>query len=128
MLAGMLIIIVCLLVGVFVTYFVESHESITIFIVFAHVFGYSISLGPICMLYAVEALESIRLVVIVYWGLNIPITLFSDVLIESAGVSIMFLIFAICSIISIVFFYFYLIETKDYSKKTIREMIEGNKI
>jgi len=63
------------------TYLFEDHERITVILIFTHVLGYSMSLGPLLMLYAVEALPSLQLVIIVYWGLVAIITLISDFLI-----------------------------------------------
>jgi MFS family permease len=53
MLVGMAIVSITLLAGFFITFLVDEHESITIFIIFAYVLGYSISMGPICLMYAV---------------------------------------------------------------------------
>lgn len=53
MLTGMTIIFLSLFTGAIVTNLVEDHESITVFVVFMHVLGFSVSLGPITMLYAV---------------------------------------------------------------------------
>jgi MFS family permease len=53
MLLGLAVLTIALLTGFFVTQFIDEHEGITVFIVFVHVLGYSISIGPICMMYAV---------------------------------------------------------------------------
>lgn len=53
MLIGMAIVCVTLLAGFFITFFIGEHENITVFVIFAHVLGYSISMGPICLMYAV---------------------------------------------------------------------------
>lgn len=53
MLIGLAIVCVSLFAGFFITFFIDEHESITVFIIFAHVLGYSISMGPICLMYAV---------------------------------------------------------------------------
>jgi hypothetical protein len=78
------------------------------------------------MLYAVEALESLQLVIIVYWGLVTLVTSFSDFLIEQMEIAYMFLIFGIASLLCLVFMYFNLIETRNVSRKKVREMIEGD--
>lgn len=104
MLSGLGVIISSLLIGFIITLFIEEHENYTIFVIFTHNLGYSISLGPICMLYAVEALENIQLVLCVNWGLTVLITLISDLFIESIEIYILFGVFAIGSIISFIFF------------------------
>lgn len=53
MLLGMAIVCATLLAGFFITFFIDEHEFITVIVIFAHVFGYSISMGPICLMYAV---------------------------------------------------------------------------
>ncbi len=53
MLIGQTIIVISLLVCAIVTLAVERHEIITIICIFIYFFGYSISLGPLFMLYAI---------------------------------------------------------------------------
>jgi predicted permease len=53
MLIGMGIVCASLFAGFFITFFINEHESITVLVIFGHVFGYSISMGPICLMYAV---------------------------------------------------------------------------
>lgn len=120
MLSGLGIVIASLLIGLIITIFIEEHENYTIFVIFTHNLGYSISLGPICMLYAVEALENIQIVLSVNWGLSIVITLISDLFIESIEIYVLFGVFAFGSIISFVFFAKFMVESKDTSRKLIR--------
>jgi hypothetical protein len=68
------------------------------------------------------------LVLITNWGLYTLITLVGDYLIESAGLSTMFLIFGLSSIFSFGFFYLYMVETKNTPRKKIWENIEGIKV
>jgi MFS transporter, SP family, xylose:H+ symportor len=128
MLVGMGVLTVALIIGFFVTQFIEEHERITVLVVFLHVLGYSVSLGPICMMYAVEALEDISIVIIVNWGLYSFITLAGDYLIESIGLPVLFLTFGVSSIFCFWYFYFYMVETKNTTRKKIWENIEGIKI
>ena len=65
---------------------------------------------------------------IVNWGLYTIITLVSEYLIESVGLSFMFLTFGLCSALSLWFFYVYMVETMNTSRKKIWESIEGIKV
>jgi hypothetical protein len=127
MLIGHGIVVAALFCGFFIAFFIDEHESITVLVIFLHVLGFSISLGPILMLYSVEALTSIRLVIIVYWGLVTVVTLVSDVLIERMEIEYIFLLFGVCSVFCYVLLYLRMIETKDVPRKKIRELIEGTK-
>jgi MFS family permease len=53
MLCGMGIVLISLLLGFLITFLVDEHESYTVWIIFLHIFGYSISIGPLCFTYAV---------------------------------------------------------------------------
>lgn len=55
------------------------------------------------------------------------VTLTSDFLIEGAALA-MFVIFGIWSLLSFVFLFLKMVETKGNSRKQVREMIEGTKI
>lgn len=61
------------------------------------------------MMYAVEALESVSLVIMVNWGLYSIISLAGDYFIESIGLPALFLTFAIGSLLSGMFFYIYMV-------------------
>ena len=120
MLSGLGVIIISLLIGLIITFFIEEHENYTIFVIFTHSIGYSISLGPICMLYAVEALENIQIVLCVNQGLTIVITLISDMFIQSIEIYVLFAVFAVGSILSFIFFAKFMVQSKDTSRKMIR--------
>lgn len=126
MIIGQTIIVVSLLACVLVTLLVDKHEIITTAILFVYILGYSISIGPLFMMYAVETLSNIQLVIQVYWGLMILLTLTTDILIETIGLPIMFGIFFICSLLSLKFFHKKMIETKDVPKKEIKSLLEKN--
>ena len=53
MLFGMVIILVALLLGFLITFFIDEHESYTVWVIFLHTFGFSVSIGPLCFTYAV---------------------------------------------------------------------------
>jgi MFS family permease len=117
MLCGQVIIVLSLLATTILTVLVEKHELVTTCMIFVYVLGYSISLGPLLMLYAVEALLSIQMILKIYWGLMIVFTLTTDLLIEEVSVTIMFGVFFGFSLISFLFFRKKMVETKDVPKK-----------
>ena len=51
----------------------DSEKYITI-VVFIHIIGFSLSLGPVSMLYVAEMMENITLVVITVWILTILVS------------------------------------------------------
>lgn len=127
MLIGMTIILISLLSGFFISFLVDEHEAYTVWIIFFHVLGYSISIGPLCFIYAVEILENINIFLITYWGFGIITSLSFDFLIEyknGDGVPFMFCIYFIGSLLCFIFFYKKMIETKSVPKKKIYELIE----
>lgn len=81
MLIGQSIIVVSLLGCALITLTVEKHEFITISLIFLYFLGYSISLGPLFMLYAIETYSDLGLIVKVYWGFMVLLTFITDYLI-----------------------------------------------
>ena len=128
MLIGQAIVALSLLCCTFLTIFVTKHETLTTIFVIIYIFGYSISLGPMFMMYAIEALLNVQLILKIFWGLMIILTLSTDILVERISVSFMFGIFFVCSFISFIFFYCKIVETKDIPKKEIKERIRNSEI
>ena len=120
MLIGQAIVAVSLLCCVVLTIFVTKHEILTTVFVIIYIFGYSISLGPMFMMYAIEALLNMQLILKIYWGLMVLFTLSTNILIERISISVMFGIFFVCSLISFIFFYCKIVETKNIPKKEIK--------
>ena len=54
----------------------DSEKYITI-VVFIHIIGFSLSLGPVSMLYVAEMMENITLVVITVWILTLFVSMVS---------------------------------------------------
>lgn len=78
------------------------------------------------MMYAVETLSNLQLIIQIYWGLMIVLTLTIDLLIEEVNIPIMFGIFFICSCACLRFFQKKMVETKGVPKKEIKSLIEKN--
>lgn len=126
MLIGQTIIVVSLLACIVTTMLIERHEIITTVFIFVYMLGYSISIGPLFMMYAVETLSNLQLIIQIYWGLMIAVTLTVDLLIEEVSIPIMFGIFFISSALCLRFFHKKMIETKGVPKKEIKSLIEKN--
>jgi len=128
MLIGQAITVVALFLGFFVDVISKGSENTMIGVIFLHVLGCSISSGPICMLYAVEALQNLQPVILMIWSLSLIVTIVSDFMIDDLGIGIAFLIFGLLSTVCWILLYQRMYETKDRPRKEIWEMIEGGKI
>jgi hypothetical protein len=82
MLLGMTLVSLFLFLGSISTLFVENHQQITVVLLFLYFIAYSISLGPLFMIYAVEALLDLGLVLKTSWGIMAILTIFTQILIE----------------------------------------------
>lgn len=82
MLIGQGIIVLSLLFCGVVTLAIEKHEIVVTSAIFLYTFGYSISLGPLFMMYAIETLANLTMVVGVYWGMMVAFSFSTDYLIE----------------------------------------------
>lgn len=126
MLIGQSIIVVSLFACMISTMLVERHEILTTVFIFVYMFGYSISVGPLFMMYAVETLSNLQLIIQIYWGLMIVVTLTIDLLIEEVSIPIMFGMFFLSSALCLKFFHKKMVETKGVPKKEIKSLIEKN--
>lgn len=124
MLIGEIIIVASLLACLLMTMLVERHEILTTAFIFVYMLGYSISIGPLFMIYAVETMSNLQIVIQTYWGLMVVLTLTTDLLIEEVGLPIMFGIFFVGSALCLRYFQQKMIETKGVPKKEIKSLIE----
>ena len=117
MLIGQAIIVLSLLFCGVVSLAIEKHEAIITFAIFFYTMGYSISLGPLFMMYAIESFADLTVVIAAYWGVMVIFTFTTDFLIEEMDISLMFFIFFACSALSLAYFCRRMVETKGASKK-----------
>lgn len=68
MLVGLTIVVGSLFSAFLATDVLNLSSGIVVFFVFMHIFGFSISLGPICCLYASEIMQDIGFVLIMMWS------------------------------------------------------------
>ena len=125
MLVGQALVILALIGGFFSTLLVHNHETITTGLIYLNVLGYSVSLGPILMLYAAEALKGIQPVLFIYWLLSTFLTLISDLLIEAANGSLLFLIFTVFSVATWVYLFLRMPESKSTPRNRLWKLVEG---
>jgi hypothetical protein len=105
MLAGEIIIVLSLIGAYIATDLLSLSPNFVVYFVFAHIFGFSISLGPIGCLYASEIMKDISLVVILIWCLTLLVAMVSDMMIGSLGIGKTFLIFGIISFVCLVYYW-----------------------
>lgn len=82
MLVGMSIMVFSLFAAYFATDVFSMASGIIVFFIFLHIFGFSISLGPICGLYASEIMQDISLVIILMWIETLVVAMLSDMMIK----------------------------------------------
>jgi hypothetical protein len=66
-----------LLSGYLFSILLEDSEIYITIVVFIHIIGFSLSLGPVSFLYIAEMMENLTLVVIVVWVLTLFVSMVS---------------------------------------------------
>lgn len=105
MLIGYSIVVCCLISAFIATDILNMGSNVVVFLVFMHIFGFSISLGPICCLYASEIMADISLVIILMWSETLLVAMFSDFMITRLGIGKTFLIFGVASLGCLIYFW-----------------------
>ena len=99
-------IIVFSLIGSYVALDIFNLGSnVIVLFVFLHILGFSISLGPISVLYVSEIMQDISIMIILLWVLTLIVSLISDFMINQLGISKTFLIFGIISLLCLIYLY-----------------------
>jgi major inositol transporter-like SP family MFS transporter len=91
-----------------------SQQMFVIFLIFMYLISFQLSLGPIIWLYNAEILpeKGCVLATLANWSGVIVIAFFFPILVGSFGISICYVIFAICCFAGIGFIQKYVQETK----------------
>jgi len=77
MLLGSSIVVFSLLSAFLCESLLPDSHSLVSALIFLHLVGFSLSLGPVSMVYVAEIMENISLVVVVVWVLTITVSLVS---------------------------------------------------
>ena len=84
--------------------------------IFLHVVGFSLSLGPVTFIYVAEIMEDISFILSVNWILTILVSLFSELMIAYLGIGRVFLFYGLCSLACLVYMYRFMVESKGMSR------------
>lgn len=105
MLFGSSIVVGSLLLAYVFDSLIWHSEKAVIALIFLHIIGFSLSLGPVTFIYAAELMENISFVLIVNWVLTILVSLLSEIMIKAIGIGKVFLFFGLCSLFCLLYFY-----------------------
>lgn len=105
MLLGQSIIVFSLIGSYIALDILNLSSNVIVLFVFLHILGFSISLGPISVLYVSEIMEDISVMIILLWVLTLIVSLVSDFMINQLGIAKTFLIFGIISLLCLIYLY-----------------------
>lgn len=83
---------------------------------FAHIIGFSLSLGPVSMLYVAEMMEDMSVVIGVVWGLTLGVSMASEVMIKELGIGKVFLFYGLVSSWCLWYIWRWMAESKGLSR------------
>jgi MFS family permease len=121
MLGGVSLIILSLLGGCFMLEFSSSSSdsSLVIYLIFMHIGSFSLSLGPVTVVYISEIIEDISPFMTIIWVETIFIALTSNLMIERFGISKVFLLYALICMSGLFYVSRYMIESRGISRVEI---------
>ncbi len=122
MICGETMIIVALLTGYYMLDF--DKESLwdpqyVTYAIFVHMAGFSLSLGPIAVVYISEIVTDISPYMTLMWIETILISFVSNIMIEKFGTGKVFLFFAVISLAGLVYIWKFMLETKGKTRQQV---------
>ncbi len=99
----------------------------TMIMVYIFMVAFSISIGPITLIYVSEITmhQIVALCVAMYWLGAVTSVICAPYMIKYLGVGVMFFIFGGITLASLIYFWFDIFETKGLTKEQIREIVLG---
>lgn len=128
MILGESIIVGSLVLGFMFDHWASNSERLITLVVFTHIIGFSISLGPVSMLYVAEMMENITLVVCAVWIFTLFVSMVSEIMITTYGIGNVFLFYGVVSLWCLVYLYGNMVESKGLSRKELVSRIEGKDV
>ena len=119
MLSGMTVIVLSLLGGAVEAWLEDDTSHILLIVVFLHIVGFSLSLGPVGMLYIAEIMENVTLAVCVIWILTLFVSMISEIMIKSLGIGTAFFFYGVISLVCLVYLKNNMVESKGLSREKI---------
>lgn len=122
MILGETIIVLALFSGYYLLEFGAASgwdPKFVTYAIFAHIAGFSLSLGPITIVYLSEILSDISSYMVVLWVETVLVSFTSNILIEKYGIGKVFLGFGLISISCLLYILPTMQETKGKTRKEI---------
>jgi MFS family permease len=127
MLIGQSIILITLF-SIFLTDLINPSEPVFIVMIFIHIVGFSLSLGPIIWMYISEILKEQSLIIGVIWMLTILAAISTEMLVQNIGIGWMCLIYFCLEAMAFLYIVRYMKETQGKSHKEIEDMFEEGQL
>lgn len=127
MLVGSSIVVASLILAYVFDSEVFHSEKTVIGLIFLHIIGFSLSLGPVTFIYAAELMENISFILIVNWVLTIMVSLLSEIMIKAIGIGKVFLFFGVCSLLCLLYFYYNMVESTGMSRQELVAKFERSR-
>lgn len=122
MIFGEIMVILALLTGYYMVDF--DKESLwdpqyVTYAIFAHMAGYSLSMGSIAVVYMSEIVNDISPYMTFVWVETILISLTSNIMMEKFGIGKVFLFFAVISMAGLAYIWKFMLETKGKTRQQV---------
>ena len=98
MLVGETIIVFSLISSFLVDHIIEKNELYITIFVFLHIIGFSLSLGPVSMLYVAEMTEDMTFAICLVWIFTLFVSMVSEIMIKNLGIGNTFLFYGLISL------------------------------
>jgi hypothetical protein len=88
-------------------------------LIFLHIVGFSISLGPVSFIYAAEIMENLSFLIVVNWLLTILVSFSSEIMIKTYGIGKVFLFYGLSTLLCLVYLCKNMLESKGLSRQEL---------
>lgn len=119
MLFGQTLVVGSLISGFFFEQILDNSEKLITIVVFVHIIGFSLSLGPVSMLYVAEMMQNVTLVIFTVWILTLFVSMVSEIMIKQIGIGNVFLFYGMISFYCLVYLHRNMVESKGLSRKEL---------
>lgn len=122
MICGEIMVILALLTGYYMVDFDQEGKwdpQYVTYAIFAHMAGYSLSMGSIAVVYMSEIVNDISPYMTFVWVETILISLTSNIMMEKFGIGKVFLFFAVISMAGLAYIWKFMLETKGKTRQQV---------
>ena len=126
MLVGQSLIVLSLVSAYFFEVFLKDSQNYITGLIFLHLIGFSLSLGPVTMVYISQRMTNINFIVNILWILTILVSLTSEIMISAWGIGKVFLFYGLVSLACLIYMQRYMVESKGLSRQEVVSLIESS--